>query len=1021
MPSATVSPPEGLPLASPGAGPSTAAFKLLNGSAPASPSLATYSAPEELEGGSTTKNIDYFDQPVLVEEEEDDDDDDDDEDDEGEEAGMEEQMRQYFRDRTDAEAMVGEEAHTESEDDEDEEELPELELIRDEDDEDDERELGPGPEEVERRGNGHANPQQDIAQMPDLNEDLEGNLDDDMDGILEAVGLRGPFLTVLQNAALMVFVLDTTIGLGIWAPFTIGKSSALLSLNPRRMLQIVHFPIKAIRLVTDPVVDSVLYFVLAPMLKSLQRLFVLNTVGFLYLISRPFGADVSASIVEKVSHAYIGAQDIIAQAQTQASELLSPNKVLEAGVDTNVNSCPSLLSFDGPIGQVLEPYFASLGWEVRTSFEGFKATWVRLTFGNGPLERTFAICLGYSVVAFGLAIYMNVLTVGTVKSAGKAVRMAVRQQLLVVKVAAFIIIELIIFPLGCGIALDACTLWFFPEANLRARLVFVRYAPLTTMFHHWVIGTMFMYLFAILLGGCRQIMRPGAMWFIKDPQNQNMHPIRDILDRPTFTHLYKLFQSAVMYALVVTCGVAQVAGLVQLLAPTLLPLRWKPREPLSTVPYDLVFLHLVLPYTIHYFRPRKATNEIGVFLWQKLSPKFRLSSYMFGGRYPEEETPSKSFGGWVFGTGTKGSWRRVPASDNVAMVRNMRATAEVDEHGVPVNQKEQMMVTAQNAEAVRNKRNPEEDYTVVYIPPHFRYRIGLFILCVWSMCCLGIAALATVPVLLGRQFFSIFTSREIHDGYSFIVGFHLLWACWVVGRAVDRLNRRRRRKEGDRASWPLFITKRTLLWAAKASYMAFFLVVVIPSLIAMVVELYIIFPVRSIYNPDIPIRIRLTDMWVLGLFYTKIVLRLPGFEAPHQMNDGIQRINRNGWTRPDPITATKEVIAPTVGGLVGMLLFPPAILWICAQITPLPINERTLFVNVYPAIFAGAGVGRGIWGLYEMYLKWSQSVRDKEFLVEMRLRNLEAEDKENAKKTTMDNAEAIIGDDKSDIDSDEER
>jgi E3 ubiquitin-protein ligase MARCH6 len=316
------------------------------------------------------------------------------------------------------------------------------------------------------------------------------------------------------------------------------------------------------------------------------------------------------------------------------------------------------------------------------------------------------------------------------------------------------------------------------------------------------------------------------------------------------------------------------------------------REPLSTVPYDLVFLHLVLPYTIHYFRPRKATNEIGIFLWQKLSPKFRLSSYMFGGRFPEEETlsqPSK-FPASIFGTKAKGTWRRVPATDNVAMVRNMRATAEVDANGVPINLLEQTVVTAQNAEAVRNKLNPEEDYTVVYIPPHFRYRIALFILCVWSMCCLGIATLATMPVLLGRQFFSIFTSREIHDGYSFIVGFHLLWACWVVGRTVDRLDRRRRRKESDRASWPLFITKRTLLWTAKASYMAFFLVVVIPSLIATVVELYIIFPVRSIFNPDIAIRIRLTDMWVLGLFYTKIVLRLPGFEAPNHMNDGIQRV-----------------------------------------------------------------------------------------------------------------------------------
>ncbi|KAF9644485.1 hypothetical protein BDM02DRAFT_944681 [Thelephora ganbajun] len=57
------------------------------------------------------------------------------------------------------------------------------------------------------------------------------------------------------------------------------------------------------------------------------------------------------------------------------------------------------------------------------------------------------------------------------------------------------------------------------------------------------------YMFAILLGGCRQIMRSGAMWFIKDPQNQNMHPIRDILERPTFTHLYELPQSAITYSL----------------------------------------------------------------------------------------------------------------------------------------------------------------------------------------------------------------------------------------------------------------------------------------------------------------------------------------------------------------------------------------------------------------------------------------------------------------------------------------
>ena len=32
----------------------------------------------------------------------------------------------------------------------------------------------------------------------------------------------------------------------------------------------------------------------------------------------------------------------------------------------------------------------------------------------------------------------------------------------------------------------------------------------------------------------------------------------------------------------------------------------------------------------------------------------------------------------------------------------------------------------------------------------------------------------------------------------------------------------------------------------------------------------------------------------------------------------------NGWTHPDPITATKEVIAPLVAGLLGMIVVPAA-------------------------------------------------------------------------------------------------
>jgi E3 ubiquitin-protein ligase MARCH6 len=48
-----------------------------------------------------------------------------------------------------------------------------------------------------------------------------------------------------------------------------------------------------------------------------------------------------------------------------------------------------------------------------------------------------------------------------------------------------------------------------------------------------------------------------------------------------------------------------------------------------------------------------------------------------------------------------------------------------------------------------------------------------------------------------------------------------------------------------------------------------------------------------------------------------------------------------------------------------------------------------LVMHVYPGLFAVVGFGRSIVVGMSLLSSWSQSIRDKEFLVEMRLRNHE--------------------------------
>ncbi|KAJ3916024.1 hypothetical protein F5877DRAFT_47423, partial [Lentinula edodes] len=997
------------PSSSPGSGTSSPSVK----TPLASPNLATYRAPEEL---VNSDNEDYFAgpstsalAPVSEQAVEADDEDDDTETLDGHEVDEGEDSAEVDEDEED------DEEEDEEEDEEGEDEIAEEFQVR------------PQLREGAAVAFNAARPQPQqgplVLNADDaLLDELEAGVDDDMDGAMEAIGLRGPIYGLAQNAALMIFIMDSVIGLAMWIPYTLGKSTAFLMLEPQRMLFILHLPIRAIRLVTDPAVDLVAYIIidvlLPPHIQLLQTSGAWVVQLFFWVISEYLGEVKTKKMRESFMYSFLeSCFESVIHALNLAED--STEEIVHS--TPKIGVIPSFLARTFPdFMDYIEPYFATLGREIRQGHEQFRGVWTQLAIGNGPAERIFSVVFGYCIIASALAVYMNILTIGNVKTAGRAVRTAVKQQLLVLKVASFIFIELVTFPLGCGVVLDICTLWFFPGASYVSRMEFSYQAPLTAIFYHWVAGTMFMYSFAVLLSGCRSIMRPGGMWFIKDPQDQNAHPIRDILERAALVQLRKICISGIMYTFVVVCTVFSVAALLFLGQKILLPIRWKTREPLSNIPIDLLFLNIALPYTMTYFRPRRALRKFTMVVWKGLARRLRLTSYFFGLRLAEEEyTPKKfSLSRIIYGPSKDasilvedydGSFRRVPNTDDLAIPRDIPATVAVTATGEPVNEEAMILMTQQDMETVQAKHSIRQDFTVVYIPPYFRYRMILFVLILWTFgaLCLGISV--ALPILIGRGFFGMVFKgkREVHDGYSIIAGFYMLWACWVVGRAVDRLDKRRQRwgNEGPRASLWWLAVKRGLLWIVKASYMAVFLGIVIPTLVGGVVDLYIVLPFKLRLSPDIVVpRIRVLECWATGILYMKIAMRVTRRQAQNPIARGIQIIKRNGWTHPDPIAATKDVIAPVAGGLTGMIVLPGLVFYVVDYFFPLVghhVNNQFLFTYVYSSLFCLAGLTHTFIILREMLASWSQAVRDKEFLVEMRLKNLDTTSEQQQSRTPI--------------------
>ena len=652
---------------------------------------------------------------------------------------------------------------------------------------------------------------------------------EEMDGMLEAVGLRGPLQNILQNLLLMIMLCSFVMLVFICIPYLVGKV-----LGPGlRLLQLVSLPIRLLLYVTDPLFDGLI---------RLGARIVMPLIHFVSSMgsSAPSVAQESLS-PQSPTRASIGMASQLISKLTGSFPGLSSNKAAHLTLTSNIGlGVPLwLIKLVPPLqqlndGAVFERIQDDLSVAATT---GFQTCWNSISslvqdmfqrlnahsLGKSNVDRAFCIGLGHLYWIMALGVQRRLAADQKPKrSYEESTFSAVMEQhALILKVVFFIFIELVVFPLGCGLLLDLCLMPMFKDPNLFAWVERGLETPLTFGFTRWMGGTIYMFIFAQYVHTTRGILRPGVLCWIRDPNDPGFHPIRDILEKRSLVQLRKIGASAAMYAgiLVGAVGIEVYLLRYAFKATGVLPLRWKPMDPATEVPLDLLAVHLALPFLVDWMDPDTVfANQLEAW-WKWSSRLLRLSTYMIGGEFPEEERSGRSIIsrglGW-FSSGddagmgqptveqkgdddiatsrvVDGGYCRVPADDRAVTTAPLIIPVNAD--GTACDERGAEAIHDQEEAMAKMTLKPE--YKTIFMPPRYRLRIGVLLSMLWlSHCAVTMLGLA-VPLLVGRRGYALLADlmgdtarREPHDFYPLVLGYGMLaFSVWIT-KATLRLFRR---------------------------------------------------------------------------------------------------------------------------------------------------------------------------------------------------------------------------------------
>jgi E3 ubiquitin-protein ligase MARCH6 len=840
---------------------------------------------------------------------------------------------------------------------------------------------------------------------------------EDLEGILELIGMQGPIVGLFQNALFSAVLISATLACAVWLPYLWGKVVILFMGSPISLF--IKLPLQVVAAVTDFIVDVTLFLVAGTTywgsyaISSLVKLCSLGKLsqsidGPLRAVSTP-AYSLAESAMVRIGKMFVESPlsprpdyfrlSVNAHASLRSLQNTTSFALNETG--NFANAIIEEISADSPFRLILRVlgYLPYLVQNVCTTAYGQCSallTWLwtsksyKITFDLDlnrnttaaytamerwtASDRLIAILAGYGFFAFAGAVYLRRGTPFSSSQQGQKIERVLSDILQqaggVLKVILIISIEMLAFPLYCGLLLDLAMLPLFKNATLYTRWQFARESPWTSGFVHWFIGTCYMFHFALFVSMCRKIMRKGVLYFIRDPDDPTFHPVRDVLERSVTTQLRKIAFSALVYgALVIVC----LGGVVWTLSratTNVLPIHWTTEAPSLEFPLDLLFYNFLTPVIIKFYKPSEGLHVVYKWCFQKCAGFLRLSNFLFGDKVPTQE-------------GDDGRYVRAPASDQARIPKGQPVFVEVDRDNVRKD--------GQTEGGVHNS----DLVSMVFIPPWFRVRIFCFIVTIWIFMGLSGVSVTILPLLFGRYLFSLFLppTVEMNDIHAFSLGVYTLasigYSAYHAGKFISTLNR----SIPDPMATLRTVAATTSRVGGRAlrfSYVWATLIFAIPFLFAVLLELYFLMPLHAYLGPKEPHVVHVIQDWTLGFLYSRLAARLVFANRNSRPARAFKAVIRDGWLYPNAKIATRCFLVPVLALFLVAIAVPSSLAFVTSRTLYRGASEATknlLWRFSFPAVGLALVVMWASSAAVRLLVRWRLVVRDEVYLIGERLHN----------------------------------